>query len=76
MWPPSLYGQGTENFFICSWTSEENHQHPLYGYAHVSSGPGRLGRTRCFGFFLESPISFKKSLLATIEHGHNQLFNP
>lgn len=70
-WPPSLHGTGTEDFFNCSWSPVENYQHPFYGYARVNSGLGWLGRTHCYRFFFESPITFQKSLLATIEHGHN-----
>ena len=70
-WPPSLAGTGTEDFFNSSWCPKEIYQHPFFGYARVNNETGWLGRTHCYHFFLESPLTFKKSLRATIEHGHN-----
>ena len=70
-WPPSLHGTGTEDFFNSSWCPKEIYSHPLFGYARVNNETGWLGRTHCYRFFLESPIAFRKSLRATIEHGHN-----
>ena len=70
-WPPSLHGTGTEDFFNSSWCPQEIYMHPYFGYPRVNENIGWLGRTHCYRFFLESPINFKKSLKATIEHGHN-----
>jgi hypothetical protein len=70
-WPPSLHGTGTEDFFNSSWCPKEIYAHPYFGYARVNGETGWLGRTHCYHFFLSSPIAFKKSLRATIEHGHN-----
>ncbi|MCK4819058.1 DUF2961 domain-containing protein, partial [bacterium] len=70
-WPPSLHGTGTEDFFNSSWCPKEIYMHPYFGYARVNNNIGWLGRTHCYRFFLESPVAFKKSLKATIEHGHN-----
>ena len=71
MWPSSLHGTGTEDFFNSSWCPKEIYMHPYFGYARVNEQTGWLGRTHCYNFFLESPIAFEKSLKATIEHGHN-----
>jgi hypothetical protein len=70
-WPPSLHGTGTEDFFNSSWCPKEIYMHPYFGYARVNNETGWLGRTHCYRFFLESPITFEKSLKASIEHGHN-----
>jgi hypothetical protein len=70
-WPPSLHGTGTEDFFNSSWCPKEIYMHPYFGYPRVNDNIGYLGRTHCYRFFLESPINFKKSCRATIEHGHN-----
>jgi hypothetical protein len=69
-WPPRLHGTGTEDFFNTAWCPKEIFHHPYFGYPRVSDSIGWLGRTHLYRFFLESPITFKKSLLATIEHGH------
>ena len=70
-WPPSLHGTGTEDFFNSSWCPKEIYSHPYFGYARVNNETGWLGRTHCYHFFLESPVAFRKSLLAKIEHGHD-----
>jgi len=69
-WPPSLHGTGTEDFFNSSWCPKEVFMHPYFGYARVNDNIGWLGRTHCYHFFIESPIAFNKSLVASIEHGH------
>ena len=69
-WPGSLHGTGTEDFFNSCWCPKELYQHPYFGYARVNNNLGWLGRTHCYRFFLEDPIHFRKSLLASIEHGH------
>lgn len=69
-WPPSLHGTGTEDFFNTSWCPKEIFMHPYFGYPRVNNNIGWLGRTHIYRFLIESPVAFKKSLLATIEHGH------
>lgn len=75
-WPGAAHGTGTEDYFNQSWCPDERYLHPYFGSARV---PGRdnddprlgwLGRTHLYRFHLEDPIRFKKSLRASIEHGH------
>ncbi len=75
-WPGSAHGTGTEDYFNQSWCPDEQYNHPYFGTARA---PGRnndsprfgwLGRTHVYRFHLEDPIRFKKSLRASIEHGH------
>jgi len=75
-WPGSAHGTGTEDYFNQSWCPDEHFQHPYFGIAYA---PGRnneqlrfgwIGRTHCYRFHLEDPIRFKRSLRASIEHGH------
>jgi len=75
-WPGSAHGTGTEDYFNQSWCPDELYLHPYFGTARA---PGRLndsprfgwlGRTHVYRFHLEDPIRFKKSLRASIEHGH------
>ncbi|AIE84855.1 glycoside hydrolase family 172 protein [Fimbriimonas ginsengisoli] len=75
-WPGSAHGTGTEDYFNQSWCPDEHYLHPYFGTARA---PGRnndsprfgwLGRTHCYRYHLEDPIRFKKSLRASIEHGH------
>ncbi len=75
-WPGSVHGTGTEDYFNMSWCPDEHYQHPYFGAARVpgveNDSPrfGWIGRTHCYRFHLEDPIRFKKSLRASIEHGH------
>lgn len=75
-WPGSAHGTGTEDYFNQSWCPDEHYCHPYFGTARA---PGRLndsprfgwlGRTHVYRFHVEDPIRFKKSLRASIEHGH------
>jgi len=75
-WPGSAHGTGTEDYFNQSWCPDDHYCHPYFGTAYA---PGRgnndprfgwLGQTHCYRFHLEDPIRFKKSLRASIEHGH------
>ncbi len=70
-WPPSLHGTGTEDYFNTSWSPNVIYQHPFYGYGRVNKDIGWLGRTHLYRFHITDPIYFNKSLVATIEHGHN-----
>jgi hypothetical protein len=75
-WPGSAHGTGTEDYFNQSWCPDEHYLHPYFGTARApgrlndSSRFGWIGRTHLYRFHLEDPIRFKKSLRASIEHGH------
>ncbi len=75
-WPGSAHGTGTEDYFNQSWCPDEHYCHPYFGTARApgrlndSARCGWLGRTHVYRFHLEDPIRFKKSLRASIEHGH------
>lgn len=75
-WPGSAHGTGTEDYFNMSWCPDEHFLHPYFGCARA---PGRLndsgrfgwiGKTHVYRFHIEDPVRFKKSLRASIEHGH------
>ena len=72
-WPGSLHGTGTEDFFNSSWCPNEKYMHPYFGYARVPNKFEWLGRTHCYRFLIEDPITFEKSLRSSIEHGHANL---
>jgi hypothetical protein len=67
---PSINGTGTEDYFLGAWDfGGHPFSYPLYGAPVV--GPERQGsRWSVYRFHLDSPITFTRSLLATIEHGH------
>ncbi len=70
LWPGSLHGTGAEDFFNTAWCPNEIYAHPYFGCAKVPHKYGWLGRTHYYRFFLQDPIYFEKSLVASIEHGH------
>jgi len=67
---PSINGTGTEDYFLGAWDfGGKPFAYQLYGAPQVS--PERAGsRWSVYRFHLDSPITFTKSLRATIEHGH------
>lgn len=67
---PSINGTGSEDYFLGAWSfGDHPFSYDLYG-APVK-GPEKAGsRTSVYRFHLDSPITFTRSLRATIEHGH------
>ena len=67
---PSINGTGSEDYFLGAWDfGETPFSYPLYG-APVKGEERAGSRSSVYRFHLDSPISFTKSLRATIEHGH------
>jgi hypothetical protein len=66
---PSINGTGTEDYFLGAWDfGGKPFSYALFGAPVV--GPERQGsRWSVYRFHLDSPITFTKSLRATIEHG-------
>jgi hypothetical protein len=67
---PSVNGTGTEDYFLGAWDfGGKPFAYGLFGAPQV--GAERAGsRWSVYRFHLDSPITFTKSLRATIEHGH------
>jgi hypothetical protein len=67
---PSINGTGSEDYFLGAWGfGDHAFSYDLYG-APVKGPDKAGGRTSVYRFHLDSPITFTKSLRATIEHGH------
>jgi len=66
---PSINGTGTEDYFLGAWDfGGKSFAYGLFGAPQV--GPERQGsHWSVYRFHLDSPITFTKSLRATIEHG-------
>src|SRR5208337_2851773 len=66
---PSINGTGTEDYFLGAWDfGGKPFAYGLFGAPQV--GPERQGsRWSVYRFHLDSPVTFTKSLRATIEHG-------
>jgi hypothetical protein len=67
---PSINGTGSEDYFLGAWDfGGHPFSYRLYGAPVV--GEERAGsKSSVYRFHFDSPISFTKSLHATIEHGH------
>lgn len=67
---PSINGTGSEDYFLGAWGfGERPFSYGLYG-APVKGREVAGSRSTVYRFHLDSPITFTKSLRATIEHGH------
>jgi Protein of unknown function (DUF2961) len=67
---PSIAGTGAEDYFLGAWGFKEHpFSYQLYGAPIVGKSVAG-GRTSVYRFHLDSPIVFKTSFKATIEHGN------
>jgi hypothetical protein len=67
---PSINGTGTEDYFLGAYDfGDHPSSYRLYG-APVKGEERAGGRYSVYRFHLDSPITFTKSIRATIEHGH------
>ncbi len=72
-WPPDLHGTGSEDYFSQAWCMQPN-AYPFSGSSLWEKD--KLPYQTCYVFHLTNPVHFRKSILATIEHGHgNHLAN-
>lgn len=74
-WPPALHGTGTEDYFGMAWGVHRPYQgwdHGVTHYERKISDHDRFydGRFVLYRWHLADPISFRKSLHASIEAGH------
>jgi hypothetical protein len=67
---PSINGTGSEDYFLGAWDfGDHAFAYNLFG-APVKGEERAGGRWSLYRFHLDSPVTFAKSLRATIEHGH------
>ena len=66
---PSINGTGSEDYFLGAWGFAGPFAYAQSG-APVKGAEVAGSRTSVYRFHLDSPITFTKSLRATIEHGH------
>ena len=67
---PSINGTGSEDYFLGAWDfGGKPFAYGLFG-APIVGAELQGGRWSVYRFHLDSPITFTKSLRATIEHGH------
>jgi hypothetical protein len=67
---PSINGTGSEDYFLGAWDfGNQPFWYALFG-APVKGEERAGSRSSVYRFHLDSPITFTKSIRATIEHGH------
>jgi len=67
---PSVNGTGSEDYFLGAWDfGTKSFAYPLMG-AHIVGEERAGAHTSVYRFHLDSPVTFKHSMKATIEHGH------
>jgi len=70
-WPPSLHGTGTEDYFCEAWCFPSGeYAGPYHGVSLGKDTENYLGMWSLYRWHVEDPVSFKKSIRVTIEHGH------
>jgi hypothetical protein len=67
--PPAVHGTGLEDYFGSAWGFREEFNYPFSGYSRKGNDDG-TGLHTMYRFHLQDPVYFKKSLHASIEHGH------
>jgi len=69
-WPPSLHGTGSEDYFSHAYGMQDvrglYHGTSLFNQDHENWE----GKWTVYRFHLTDPITFRKSIRMTIEHGH------
>jgi len=69
---PTLHGTGLEDYFCGAWNFNElNREYltPYFGYLRKGNSD-YTGWHSMYRFHIEDPISFRRSIRVTIEHGH------
>jgi hypothetical protein len=67
---PSINGTGSEDYFLGAWSFGDHPFAYALNGAPVKGNEKAGSRTSVYRFHLDSPITFTRSLRATIEHGH------
>jgi len=70
IWPPSLHGTGTEDYFNTAWSPTQEFHNPYYGII-LPGGKNWSGKVSLYRYHIEDPVIFRDSIKVTIEHGHN-----
>jgi Protein of unknown function (DUF2961) len=65
----TINGTGMEDYFNNAWMFQKEFNYPFIGYSQQGNRDW-TGSHTMYRFHIEDPIYFRKSLRATIEHGH------
>jgi hypothetical protein len=70
LWPPTYPGTGTEEVFGGGACPNHAYSGPYTGF-HLVENPDHAGKNAMYRWYLADPIRFERSLVWTIEHGHD-----
>jgi hypothetical protein len=70
VWPPSLHGTGTEDYFNTAWCPTQERCYPSHGII-LAGEKNWGGKITLYRYHIEDPVIFNRSIRVTIEHGHN-----
>jgi len=65
---PSIWGTGTEDYFLSAWGLQSNVNTPYFGTVYFDQWGIVGGHTSAFRWHLADPIVFGKKIRVTIEH--------
>ena len=69
VWPPTVHGTGTEDYFDTAWCPTQPHHAPYHGIT-LPGGKNWSGEISLYRFHIEDPVVFERSIRVSIEHGH------
>lgn len=69
-WPPAYHGTGSEEIFGGGACPNVAYTGPYTGF-HMVESPDYAGKHAMYRWYLSDPIRFERSLVWTIEHGHD-----
>jgi hypothetical protein len=69
-WPPTYHGTGSEEVFGGGASPNHPYTGPYTGF-HMVENPDYAGKNAMYRWYLVDPIRFERSLIWTIEHGHD-----
>ncbi len=70
LWPPTYHGTGSEEIFAGGACPNHAYAGPYTGF-HMVESPDHAGKNAMYRWYLVDPIRFTRSLVWTIEHGHD-----
>ena len=69
-WPPTYHGTGSEEIFGGGASPNRAYDGPYSGF-HLVENANYSGKNAMYRWYLQDPIRFQRSLVWTIEHGHD-----
>ncbi len=68
---PLIVGTGSEDYFLGSWNfSQQSFAYMNYGAPYVKIPERAGGRYLCYRWHTDNPVTFRRYLKHTMEHGH------